>query len=46
MNTLQSTLENRADLCVNERQNIQHYCARSTEERMPNGDFLLRPVRT
>ena len=33
MGTLHCTLENGADLCVNERQKIQHYHARSTEER-------------
>ena len=39
--TLHCALENGADLYVNERQKIQHYRARSTEERrrMPNGDF-------
>ena len=49
MGTLHCTLENGADLYVNERQKIRHYRARSTEERrrrMPNGDFLLRAVRT
>ena len=51
--TLHCALENGADLYVNERQKIQHYRARSTEEeeeleerRMPNRDFLLRAVRT
>ena len=39
-------LENGADLHVNERQKIQHYRARSTEERrrirrMPNRDFYF-----
>ena len=33
MSTLHCTLENGADLYVNERQKIQHYRARSTEER-------------
>ena len=33
MNTLHCALENGADLYVNERQKIQHYRARSTEER-------------
>ena len=49
MGTLHCTLENGADLYVNERQTIRHYRARSTEERrrrMPNSDFLLRAVRT
>ena len=47
MSTLHCVLENGADLYVNERQKIRHYRARSTEERRkPNGDFLLRPVRT
>ena len=32
MSTLQCALENGADLHVNERQKIQHYRARSTEE--------------
>ena len=41
MGTLHCTLENGADLYVNEHQKIQHYRARSTEERrMPNGDFF------
>ena len=31
--TLHCTLENGADLYVNERQKIRHYHARSTEER-------------
>ena len=47
MSTLHCTLENGADLYVNERQKIRHYRARSTEERrrrMPNRDFLLRVV--
>ena len=49
MGTLHCTLENGADLYVNERQKIRHYRVRSTEERrrrMPNGDFLLPAVRT
>ena len=49
MSTLHCVLENGADLFVNERQKIRHYCARSTEERrrrMPNHDFLLCVVRT
>ena len=33
MSTLHCTLENGADLYVNERQKIRHYHARSTEER-------------
>ena len=33
MGTLHCALENGADLYVNERQKIQHYCVRSTEER-------------
>ena len=33
MGTLHCTLENGADLYVNERQKIQHYRARYTEER-------------
>ena len=33
MSTLHCLLENGADLYVNERQKIQHYCVRSTEER-------------
>ena len=33
MGTLHCTLENGADLYVNERQKIRHYRARSTEER-------------
>ena len=45
MSTLHCTLENGVDLYVNEHQKIQHYCARSTEERMSNGYFLFRPVR-
>ena len=40
MSTLHCTLENGADLYVNERQKIRRYRARSTEERrMPNRDF-------
>ena len=37
-------LENGADLYVNERQKMRHYCARSTEERrrrMPNFNFYF-----
>ena len=48
MSTLYCALENGADLYVNERQNILHYRARSTEERrMTNRDFfyLARCVR-
>ena len=33
MGTLHCALENGADLYVNERQKIRHYCARSAEER-------------
>ena len=33
MGTLHCALENGVDLYVNERQKIQHYLARSTEER-------------
>ena len=33
MGTLHCALQNAADLYVNERQKIQHYRARSTEER-------------
>ena len=33
MGTLHCVLENGVDLYVNEHQNIQHYHARSTEER-------------
>ena len=33
MSTLHCALENGADLYVNEHQKIQHYHARSTEER-------------
>ena len=33
MSTLHCALENGADLYVNERQKILHYCTRSTEER-------------
>ena len=47
MSTLHCSLENGADLYVNERQKIRHNRARSTEERrMPKSDFLLRAVRT
>ena len=43
MGTLHCALENGADLYVNERQKIQHYRARSAEERrrMPNSDFYF-----
>ena len=34
MGTLHCALENGADLYVNEHQNIQNYCARSTEEEL------------
>ena len=44
--TLHCALENGVDLHVNECQKIQHYRARSTEERrMPNRKFFLRAVR-
>ena len=33
MGTLHCVLENGADLYVNERQEMRHYCARSAEER-------------
>ena len=33
MGTLHCALENEADLYVNERQKMRHYCARSAEER-------------
>ena len=48
MGTLHCTLENVADLYVNERQKIRHYRARSAEgrRRMPNHDFFLCAVRT
>ena len=48
MGTLHCTLENGADLYVKERQKIQHYRAKSAEERrrMPNRYFLLRAVCT
>ena len=50
VSTLHCAPENGADLYVNERQKIQHYRARSTEERiiiiMPNRDFLLCAVHT
>ena len=45
MGTLHCTLENRADLYINERQKILYYPAMSTEERrMPNhlGFFTSR----
>ena len=47
--TLNCSLENGADLYINERQTIRHYRGRSTEERirirrrirrMPNRDFF------
>ena len=48
MGTLHCALENGVDLYVNKRQKIQHYRARSTEERrirrkrrMLNLDFFL-----
>ena len=34
MSTLHCTLENGADLYVNERQKIRHYRARSTEDNV------------
>ena len=43
MSTLHCALENGVDLYVNERQEIQNYRARSTEERrrkMPNRYFF------
>ena len=52
---LHGALENGADLRVNERQKIRHYCARSTEERRIEEEeeeggeiaiFLLHVVRT
>ena len=51
MSTLHCALENRADLYLNERQKIQHYRARSTEERRRKKNakslfFLLRAVLT
>ena len=42
MSTLHCALENGADLCVNERQKIQHYIARSTEERRREKNAKLR----
>ena len=50
MGTLHCTLENGADLYVNECQKIRHYHARSAEERrrMPNRDiffYFARRVR-
>ena len=43
MSTLHYTLENGADLYVNEHQKIQHYHARSTEERRRmSNSFTLR----
>ena len=46
MSTSQCTLENGADLYVNEHQKIRHYRARSTEERrkMPNRNFFTLPI--
>ena len=49
MSTLHCALENGADLYVNERQKIRHYCVRFTEERrrrrrrrrMPNHYFYF-----
>ena len=45
-------LENGADLRVNERQKIRHYCARSAEEEEEEegeiagvSDFLIRAAR-
>ena len=50
MKTLQCALENGADLYVNECQKIQHYRARSAEERRKKKNakslFLLCAVRT
>ena len=46
MSKMHCALENGGDLYIKERQKIRHYRTRSTEERMPNGDFLLRPVLT
>ena len=54
MSTLYCTLENGANLYVNERQKIRHYRARSTEERRrrkkkkknAKSKFLLHAVRT
>ena len=44
VSTLHCALENGADLYVNERQKIRHYCARSAEERRrkknANRDFF------
>ena len=49
MGTLHCALENGADLYVNERQKIRHYCVRSAEERRRKKNaksrFLLRAVR-
>ena len=42
MNTLHCALENGVDLYVNERQNIQHYRARSTEENAKSLFFTSR----
>ena len=41
MGTLHCALENGADLYVNERQKIRHYCTRSTEERRRNKNAKL-----
>ena len=43
VNTLHYTLENRADLYVNEHQKIRHYHARSAEERRTKSLFF--PLR-
>ena len=39
-------LENGADLHVNERQKIRHYCARSTEERRRRRIIVRLHLRT
>ena len=50
MSTLHCALENGADLYVNECQKIQHYHARSADERRRRmyqiAIFFLRAVRT
>ena len=54
VSTLHCTLENGVDLYAKERQKIQHYRARSTEEKIKKKKeeecqiaiFLLRTVRT
>ena len=52
MSTLHCTLENGADLYVNEHQKIRHYRARSTEEKRRRKkknvklQFLICAVRT